>query len=202
MSAELDFEEVTHTYRFNGAVVPSVTQVIKALYAFEGIPAAVLKAKGELGTVVHKLCEYDWQGILDEETVDPKAAPYLAAWRQFLVDKKPTILLNERRFHHPARGYAGQIDWLMQFDDLTWLIDTKTSVSVGPQVGVQLAGYEELLRINGEHGVIHRGALQLKPTGKYSFGRYADPGDKGVFFGMLATYFWRVRHGVGIDPTA
>lgn len=193
----LTFDAEKHEYRMEGKVVPSVTQLLAPLYSWDNINPEVLRAKAELGTAVHYACELDNKGVLDESTVHEKVEPYLAAWRLFKREMRPEILMNEQRLGHPVRGYAGTLDLKLRMTGSLWLIDLKSSVALYPQVGVQLAAYLDLLRANYPElrsKVIHRGALQLKPDGKYKLGTFTDSSDLTTFYGLLAVHHWRSNH--------
>lgn len=62
----LEYIDDTHTYLFNGVVVPSVTQLLQKKFGskYDGVPKAVLERAAERGTALHKAIEdYEGQGI-------------------------------------------------------------------------------------------------------------------------------------------
>ena len=62
----LEYIDETHTYLYDGIVLPSITQLLKAKFGskYDGIPKATLDRAAELGTAVHKAIEdYERQGI-------------------------------------------------------------------------------------------------------------------------------------------
>ena len=194
----LTFDAEKHEYRLDGKVIPSVTQVLSPLYSWDHINPEVLRQKAELGTSVHYACELDNHGNLDESSVHEKVAGYLEGWRLFKREMKPEILLNEKRLYHPTRGYAGTLDLNLRMQGRLWLTDLKASVALYPQVGVQLAAYEDLLRVTYpelKREPILRAALQLKPNGTYKLGTFTNPGDLATFYGLLAVHHWRKNHG-------
>jgi hypothetical protein len=149
--AVLQFDQPTHTYTLDGVRVPSVTQVLKPLYNFEGIPLATLNAKARLGTAVHRACELLDNDDLDEESEEGRAAlaplaGYLAGYKKFKSDMRPKLLANEQLLHHPVHRYAGQIDRSYAFEGHVWDVDLKSTVSMSPIVGLQTAAYTEMLR--------------------------------------------------------
>ena len=61
----LEFIETTHTYIYNGIVLPSITQILKVKFGkkYDGIPKEVLERAAERGTALHKAIEaYETQG--------------------------------------------------------------------------------------------------------------------------------------------
>ena len=196
----LTFDEGRHEYRWGETIVPSVTQIIAPLYSdtVSGIPPKVLEAKRILGTYVHKACELDDKGTLDEASLADQLCPYVEAWRKFKAEMKPEILANEKRMFHDALKYAGTVDRVVKIGRWTWIIDLKSSVSIYPQTGVQLAGYQALIDPRPTTNLL-RAALQLKADGAYSLDRFADRGDWATFLGLMtghnAMLSWRRRNG-------
>lgn len=190
---QLHFDEATHTYTLDGVVViPSVTQVIAPIRpGFDRVPPAILEAKRSLGTAVHLACELDDADELDEETLPAALAPYLSAWRKFRADTGAVIIENETRHFHRSLMYAGTIDRLADIGNDTWLIDLKTSADPDPSYGVQLAGYEELLRSDGLHVEIRRATVHLRDDGTYRLHEFKNHGDHAAFRACLALHNWK-----------
>jgi len=84
----LTFEPLTHTYRLNGTILPSVTQILQraGLIDFSSVPGAILQAAKDRGSAVHQALHYYNEGDLDAAfTTDfPQYAGYLSAWVRFL----------------------------------------------------------------------------------------------------------------------
>ena len=62
----LEYIDETHTYLYDGIVLPSITQLLKCKFGgkYDGIPKATLQRAAEQGTAVHKAIEdYERQGI-------------------------------------------------------------------------------------------------------------------------------------------
>lgn len=189
--SELAFDEATHTYRWRGAIVPSVTQVLRPLIDLSGIPPAVLEAKRDLGTRVHAACQFDAEGDLDEATVEDDVAPYLEAWRRFIAESGAEILSSERRVFNPLYGYAGTLDLELDINGGRWIVDIKTSIatplSTGPQTAAYAAARNEPSR--------RRAALRLRPDGTYRFDQLQAPDDWSVFLACLTLHrYYRESH--------
>lgn len=63
---ELEYIDETHTYLYEGEILPSVTQILSVKFGrkYDNIPRAVLQRAAEKGTAVHKAIEdYEQQGI-------------------------------------------------------------------------------------------------------------------------------------------
>ena len=62
----LEYIDETHTYLYDGVVLPSITQLLKVKFGnkYNGIPKATLERAAEQGTAVHKAIEdYERDGI-------------------------------------------------------------------------------------------------------------------------------------------
>ncbi len=199
--AVLQFDAAQHAYTLDGVRVPSVTQVLKDLYDFNGIPLSVLNAKAALGTAIHRACELLDNDDLDEDSEAGRAAltplaGYLDGYKRFKAEKRPVILANEQRLHHPMHRYAGTIDRSYAFGGHVWDVDLKSTVSMSPIVGLQTAAYTEMFKAGGRTQAARRGALQLFPDGKYKLHEFSDPSDFSVFLSLLTVQRFKERHAL------
>lgn len=65
----LEYEDITHTYLYNGVVIPSITQLLKLKFPdkYKDVPKFVLRKAAEKGTALHKAIEdYENTGIITE----------------------------------------------------------------------------------------------------------------------------------------
>ena len=70
----LEYIDETHTYLYDGVMLPSVTQLLQKKFKskYDGIPKSVLQRAAERGTALHKAIEdYEYQGI-DTDLVELK----------------------------------------------------------------------------------------------------------------------------------
>lgn len=178
----LTFDEAAHAYRFNGKLVPGVTEILRPLTNFEGIPADVLARKADLGRRVHAACQFLDEGDLDEASVEDDVAPYVDGYRKFLLDTGAAVLANERRVFDAGLVYAGTLDRVLQVNGAKWLVDLKTSIARPLSVGPQTAAY---LRALADPSVTRRAALRLKPDGAYKFDALTGANDWSVFMACL-----------------
>lgn len=179
---ELTFDPASHTYRFLGAVVPSVTQVLAPLVDFSRVPPDVLEAKRELGTMVHEACHYWDEDDLDIDCIPAAVEPYLTAWQKFKAETRAEVLLCERRVFDPMLMYAGTLDRVLLIDGIKWLVDLKTSFSTPASAGPQTAAYTRAL---GDLSVTRRAALRLRDDGTYRFDPLNGADDWAVFAACL-----------------
>lgn len=120
----LTFEPETHTYAVNGRRVPSVTEIIKANGLIEErfLDEAAMKR----GSYVHEALQFDDEGQLDMEALDPRLKGYVWAWRAFKQQMAPTVLEIEKQVYHPVYRYAGTYDRLLLIKNARWIVDIKT----------------------------------------------------------------------------
>jgi hypothetical protein len=194
MNPGMTFDAESHTYRFNGQLVPGVTTILKAITDFSAVPPQVLAAAADFGTAVHLACELDDLGQLDESTLDAALVPYLAAWRKFSADYAVQWQLIESPVYHPVLRYAGTLDRFGLVRGMNTVLDIKSSAQLYPSVGPQLAAYEKALP--PEFTAVKRMAVQLKADGTYHTQEYSDPTDWPLFCSLLTVRTWCARHSI------
>ena len=128
------------------------------------------KGSAHRGTMVHRACTLDDQGILDESTVAPEIAGYLAAWRKFKDEKKVSVIENEFIVYDLSLGYAGTAD-----RKITWnrsmrpcIVDLKSGVKTDThwlQLGAYVRACEDWRALDGL-------IVYLKDTGNYTLDFY------------------------------
>ena len=189
-----EFDEASHTYTLDGVVIPSVTQIIKPIGAdFSMVPPMVLEAKRVLGVAVHAATELDDLGELDDAETDPLVMGYVRAWRRFLAESRFDVSMNEHRLFHASLRFAGTVDRFGTILDAPWLVDIKTAADPIPSYGVQLAGYEILLRDFAylETRPIRRATVHLNADGGYRMREYNNPNDAACFRSLLSVHHWK-----------
>jgi hypothetical protein len=194
------FDPEKHEYALNGLRLPSVTQILESVGLspdYSGVPADHLEFARDRGDKVHKATALDDRGDLDEDTLDPRIAPYLEAWRQFRRDHHFEPVEIEFMFYSKRHGYAGTLDRLGASDLAEHtLIDLKTCQkidlkSVGPQTGGYSWGYCEF---SGQaiYKQIKRFAVRLQPDG-YKLIECKNRQDFDVFLHALSIVNWKGR---------
>ncbi len=192
----LTFDAPTHTYRWNGAVVPSVTQCLDRLHSFAGVPFEVLEAAKERGTFVHDMTVAYDHGDLDEARMPMEFVGYLTAWKKFLAAYEPNWQRVERMGYSKLHRFAGTEDRRGTFGRVypgaTFGLDVKTSAQAHRVWGLQLAAYRQI--VVEEDGLAHcldrRATVQLHPDGRYTFLEWNDPNDWPVFQSLLNLIAW------------
>lgn len=196
MQHDLTFDEGSHTYRLGGLVVPSVTQVLKILDdSFDRVPLDVLDAAREFGQHVHAACDLDNRGELDEDSLDPALAEYLAGWRKFLKDRRAKVVASELRVADRRLRYAGTLDAIVEIDGFRVLVDIKSG-AVPSTVGPQTAAYASAAREWCPElcpGTLHRVCVQLMPN-DFKAITLRGAGDWNAFLSALNVYQWRTRN--------
>mgnify|MGYP001569947541 CR=1 FL=1 len=191
--ADLQFYEETHTYRYGGKVVPSVTQVLQAegISDFSMVPADVLETACARGNAVHLATQYLDEGRLDWSTVGEGLAGYLAAWERFKEECRVEVLEIERRVYY-SMGYAGTLDRVLLMQRMRWLIDIKSGAPT-PAAAIQTAAYQ--FAHPDKDKINRRAAVQLNADGTYKLHQY-DPDsmhDLNIFIAALTIYEYKRR---------
>lgn len=186
----LTFENDTHTYKLDGVVIPSVTQVMKPLSEalYKSVDENILGVAAHRGSIVHESIEdYLNHGIDD---IQPEYRGYLDAFKAFEHDYPFEVVGVEMRTCHGLLRYAGTVDLLCRIDGRLILIDYKTSARINEMLtGVQLEAYASALASN-EIFVEDKAILHLKDNGKYTLKWYGKRSSESIaVFGACLTIY-------------
>ena len=189
--------DADHVYRFDGLIVPGVTQVLRFITErmYGHVPPALLEKKSQLGIAVHAATELVDDDDLDDDSIDETWAGYIEGYRRFLAAHKPRWTMSETLLYHPVYRYAGQVDRVGFIDGAEGVWDIKTTAAIHPVVNLQTAAYEELVRVsrNGCE-TMQRGVIWLHADGTFELVPVGELSDRPTFLGMLATHHWCGRH--------
>lgn len=188
------FEEEGHRYFLGDQELPSVTTVITAVLGGTiTVSPEAWKMAGERGTAVHKACELDDLGTLDESTVGEEW-PYLDAYRKFKSEHACEWDGIERRHYHEVYNYAGTIDRMGTLDGRRSILDIKTGLR-SPLHDIQLAAYSMLAGFSPANW--NRIILHLHSNGDYAIytsKKSSLAQDMNIFLSALAIYNWQRRN--------
>lgn len=144
----LTFDAEPHVYRWDGQVVPSVTQILEeaGIIDYSYIPRDTREMALERGRLVHLATHYDDEGTLDEVTIDPILMPYVEAWRAFRANTAFTPSEIEKRGYNDKQRFAGTLDRIGTFPGCptSFLVDIKCGI-YPPWVRWQLAAYASFM---------------------------------------------------------
>lgn len=107
-SIPLDFDDETHTYRFEGRVIPSVTQILFDMGCISEFSTWSEFAR-DRGTKVHQACAL-LPDRLDWTTVDARILPYVMSLQEWFKVSWINIVAQEQRGYNRELGYAGTLD--------------------------------------------------------------------------------------------
>ena len=189
----LEFDAASHTYRIDGRVVPSVTQVLAPLEDFSRVPRDVLEAARIFGQHVHEACDLLNRGELDWLSLDPALTPYVEGWRRFIEESGAVVMASEFPVGHDQLGYAGTPDVLIQMRDRLWIPDIKSTAVVPSTVGYQTAGYAKAYhRMTGQEP--KRCCVLLDGAGRYKLHTRNESSDWEMFVSALNCFKHKARH--------
>ena len=120
----LEYIDETHTYLYDGIVLPSITQLLKCKFGgkYDGIPKATLERAADMGTAVHKAIEdYEQQGI-ESDLPELRNFKFLKKAYQFeCVDNEVPVVL----FKDGEAVACGRLDLVLKEDIGLGLGDVK-----------------------------------------------------------------------------
>jgi hypothetical protein len=197
----LEFDAAEHRYTLGGRILPSVTQILKPLVDYAGIPEAILNKAADRGNYVHKCCEMYLLGTLDQDAIDEECAPYFQGFRLFADETGFEPELIEQRVYHTRLMYAGTVDLGGVLPAIGGkrkphraMIDIKTTFKLMKSVGPQTAAYADAWASQNpkELHFDERYGLQLKKDGTYKLQPMRSPSDKNTFLSCLNIYNFMV----------
>lgn len=188
---ELLFDETTHTYRYDGKLVPGVTSVLEGvgLSDFSMVPPDILAQAKEFGNEVHRITEKLDRNEDIPTGISEASGLYLCHYIKFLNDFEVEIVEIERRVFCEKYLYAGTLDRiavLKKLSDQPVLFDIKTGQkSISHQV--QTAAYEYAYKTD-KRQKMDRYTLYLSEDGYKLSEAHTSRKDFDVFLSALSVY--------------
>ena len=175
-----------------------VTRIIGSVFPidFSHVSDEVLENAQDFGNAVHKMVELYIKETLDFTTLDDKLKPYLEQFKKWLKDSKFKPKGVSHRIYSEKYKFTGELDlWGTEKGVLT-IPDLKTTTVIPKTVGLQLSGYEILLR---EHlktqAKINRRVLRLFPD-KYEYLPMTRKSDMSAFLACMLITNYRKEIGL------
>lgn len=121
----LEYIDETHTYIFDGVILPSITQILKSKFGnkYNYVSEKVLNRAAIQGTMVHKIIEdYEKYGIENEDCKELRNYKFLKKNKKFkcLENEVPVVLFLDDK---PVS--AGRIDMILEEDGSLGIGDIK-----------------------------------------------------------------------------
>jgi hypothetical protein len=187
----LRFVEETHEYFLAEKSLLSVTEVLSKA-GLLNYPAST-GYHMERGAFVHRATEMIDKGTLDWDSLDGHLRPYCEAYKRFVDDVKPEIILSEKPMYQPNYFYAGTPDRVVKMNGLTTLIDIKSG-SPHPATVLQVAAYADLIGRNYLEDIYISKAyvLYLRDDATYRLDEVKDlKRNLQIFLAALTVVRWR-----------
>jgi hypothetical protein len=192
LNSNLAYDDAAHEYTLSNVRVPSVTAIISDVMN-GGKKPFFPPGSGERGRMVHLACELDDLNDLDDATLDPALAGYVAAWRAFKATARPRWLGIEARVFSAAHGYAGTLDRLAEVETgETTVIDIKSGKpyqSHALQTAAYAIAYEEETGI----AVPRRLCVYVEGDGAFYMQEHTEHNDRAAFLAARTFFRWRNR---------
>ena len=172
--------------------IVSVTRVLGAFSDFSAIPAHVLQAAAERGTLVHDICERYVLGKLFMPSLIPAhVLGYFNSFKIWFDQYVDRVFFVEQTFEDPVYGFRGRIDLGCSIrGEGVFVVDYKTPILEGSGWCGQLAAYRHLWRLGSPELDIKGMSLRLDAAGKPARAiryEYSDD-DFSAFLNALVAY--------------
>jgi len=184
-----EYDPATHTYKINGEIVPSVTQVLNECGVVD--TTWFTEESRTLGQHVHTACALFDTGDLDLPSLDPAIAPYVRAWASFMSQARFKIEMIETPLFNESLRCGGKPDrvgvWEGQFRAI---VEIKTGGRRQWHC-LQTAGYDDLC------GAVRRFCVYLLDDGRFKVEeheRIQYHADHYIWRSCLSVAQWKRRH--------
>lgn len=141
----ITFDPESHTYTNDGVVLPSVTQIVTAVFGktFENVPRSVLKEKAEYGQRIHTwIEEYALTGKRKRQSELMKISTDQV--KDIFFEERILIRKVEQMVH--TDRYAGKYDMYGTHRGKTCLIDIKSTAVLDVEyLALQLGMYKNAM---------------------------------------------------------
>ena len=187
----LEYIDETHTYIYNGEILPSITQVMQMKFKnkYYGISKEVLQRASERGSRIHKSIEdYEKSGIEDAECTELRNYKFLKKTFKFdCIDSEVPIVI----FKDGKAVACGRLDLVLKENNEIGLGDIKTTSTLDKeylkyQLNLYRIGYEQCY---GTKIAFLRGVHLKNDTRKY----ISIPIDESLAMGLLNDYLGGVE---------
>ena len=138
----LEYDDDTHTYLYEGLMLPSITQILKIKFnkKYDGVDTWVLNKAAERGLEVHKAIENLCKTGEVEDFKEVKNFMFLQKHHQFsVVDNELPVVL----FKDDIPVACGRLDLVLEINDGLYLGDIKRTSTLDKEyLGYQLNLYK------------------------------------------------------------
>lgn len=125
----LEYIDETHTYLYDGVVLPSITQVLKVKFGgkYDGIPKATLEQAAEMGSNVHKAIEDFEKQSIESDLPELRNWKFLKKAYSFVcLDNEVPVVL----FRDDEPIAAGRLDLVLGENGVIGLGDIKRTATL------------------------------------------------------------------------
>lgn len=190
----LEFDEVTHTYIYEGVVLPSITQMLGVKFGrkYDGIDKATLENAARKGTEVHEVIERFCKYGEESELKELRNFKFIQKHYKFeVVDNEVPVILWDRKFPDLPLA-AGRLDLVLTADGKKGLADIKrTSALDKNYLAYQLNLYRiAYMQTYGENIEFLKGVHLREDTRKY----VDIPINEDIAWEIVNLYFTEVNN--------
>ena len=181
----LTFDPETHTYRMEGEIIPSVTQILKDVGLIDTTFFAPEHA--ERGTRIHAATVFWDETEMDDDTLPEEWTGYLSAWKKFREETGFVSSHIEQAFCCDE-GYAGTVDRIGKTHKINpLLLDIKTGPPQ-PWHRLQLAAYTLMVKRELNIPIWDMWGVHLRKDGIYAVESYKSIEHSADWLAVLRVY--------------
>lgn len=183
------FDPASHRYHLDAKELIGLTRALKlggVAEGYEYVNEGVLELARERGKAVHKATELHDRGRLDESSVHPAVAPYLAAWRSFLALKRVQVIDIERPIFSKKWGFACTPDRTVFVNGKLGVLEIKASDYMSDAYALQTEGQRIAAAEFYKTNFSSRFVVRLRSDGTYRLEQFRNLTDRINFLRCLS----------------
>jgi len=195
----LEFDAPNHIYRYDGRVVPSVTQILGEWILVNGfyvntyktkvvIAESAMKDAADHGTAVHQGVNILLTDHLNWNELHPSLRNPLKEFGRWHIEHGPELVSIGYKMYSKRYGYAGTPDpfYVLKIGRryVLCFVEIKSGAHLlaGPQIAAYIQMYREHSKFKGD---VQRWVLELPKEGAYKFERCGNRLDWAFFESCL-----------------
>lgn len=195
---KLTFDEINHTYRLDGVIIPGYSQIAKSMGItdYGNVPDYFLEPARKFGQAGHYATRLWDNQTLNEVTLSEPLIPCLEEYKKFLQDNKVEIISDyiEKPICSVRYRYGITPDRICLIKGELSVFELKFVETMAPGAALQTAAQkmaaEEFYHIK----IKKRYGVQISLKEQYKLYPYTNKGDEQTWLCFLGAYNWKEKY--------
>ena len=196
----LEFDQVNHIYKLDGAIIPGYSQIAKdlGLIDYSNVPQRNLEWKRQVGQAVHTAIFWDNTNELNMDSLDETVSSYFKSWLIFKELYQPKILTeySEKPICSIKWRYGVTPDIISEVKGGLTIVEVKTVSQMNPVTAIQTEAQKVAIEETYKLKIKQRWGLQLIPNAMPKLEPYTKLSDHSEW--LSAVNVWHLKERLGL----